>query len=123
MQRPLCKRNDDYRSPLAYEDGGITCDDKKQIEKLRSVGKEMVKLIGRKILSGELNLTKISFPIKACAPKTALKNSIECCAVFPHYLNLAANSKCPEERFRLTATAILSSPFYINMFLKPVLTQ
>ena len=46
------KRDDDYRSPLAYEDGGITCDDKKQIEKLRSVGKEMVKQIGRKILSG-----------------------------------------------------------------------
>lgn len=32
-------RNDEYRSPLAYEDGGITCDDKKQVEKLRSVGK------------------------------------------------------------------------------------
>lgn len=81
----------------------------------------MVKLIGRKILSGELNLTKISFPIKACAPKTALKNSIDCCSIFPHYLNQAAQSKDPQERFKLTVTAILSSTFYLQMFLKPVL--
>jgi len=36
----------------------------------------MIKIIGRKILSGELNLTKISFPIRACANKTALQNSV-----------------------------------------------
>ena len=45
-------RKDDFRSPLAYEDGGFTCDEAKQVDKLRSVGKEMIKLIGRKILSG-----------------------------------------------------------------------
>jgi hypothetical protein len=35
----------------------------------------MIKLIGRKIISGDLNLTRISFPIKAMVPKTALENS------------------------------------------------
>ena len=84
------KRTDDYRSILAYEDGGVTCGDYRQVDKLRSVGKEMIKLIGRKILSGELNLTKISFPIRACAPKTALENSINYSCIFPHFLNVAA---------------------------------
>ena len=96
------------------------CDNKKQVEKLRSVGKEMIKLIGRKILSGELNLTKISFPIKACAPKTALQNSIDCCTIFPHFLNNASLTSDPLERFKLTASALLCSTYYINMFLKPV---
>lgn len=80
----------------------------------------MIKLIGRKILSGELNLTKISFPIRACAPKTALQNSIDCCVVFPHFVNRAAACSDPLERFKLTATAIICSTYYINMFLKPV---
>lgn len=113
-------RQDDHRSPLAHGDGGMTCDDKHQIEKLRSVGKEMVKIIGRKILSGELNLTKISFPIKACAPKTALQNSIDSSVIFPHFMNRAALCQDPLERFKLTATAIISSTYYVKMFLKPV---
>jgi hypothetical protein len=35
----------------------------------------MIKLIGKKLISGDLNLTRISFPIKAMVPKTALENS------------------------------------------------
>lgn len=71
------------------------CKDDKQVDKLRSVGKEMVKLIGRKLLSGELNVTKISFPIKACAPRTALNNSIESCVIFPHFMNRASFCEDP----------------------------
>jgi hypothetical protein len=32
----------------------------------------MIKIIGKKIISGDFNLTKVSFPIKAMVPKTAL---------------------------------------------------
>lgn len=39
----------------------------------------MIKLIGKKIISGDLNLTRISFPIKAMVPKTALENSTLSC--------------------------------------------
>lgn len=80
----------------------------------------MIKIIGRRILSGELNLTKISFPIKACSPKTALQNSIESCVIFPHFINRAAYTKDPLERFKLTCVAILASSSYVDMFLKPV---
>lgn len=42
----------------------------------------MIKLIGKKIISGDLNLTRISFPIKAMVPKTALENSTLGCRFF-----------------------------------------
>lgn len=96
------------------------CKDDKQVDKLRSVGKEMIKLVGRKLLSGELNVTKISFPIKACAPRTALQNSIESCVIFPHFMNRAATCDDSLERFKLTCVAILCSSSYVDMFLKPL---
>jgi hypothetical protein len=80
----------------------------------------MVKLIGKKILSGELNLTKISFPARACSPRTALQNSVENCMVFPHFINRAAFTKDPLEKFRLTCVGILASTSYVDLFLKPV---
>lgn len=95
LQYRKSERKDDYRIPTAYEDGGIRCDDQKQVDKLRSVGKEMIKIIGRKILSGEFNLTKVSFPIRACQPKTALYNSIAGCTAFPYFMNKAAAETDP----------------------------
>ena len=64
------------RHELGHKKGGRICDDKEVVRKLRGVGKEIVKQIGKKILTGSLNLTKISFPIKAMIPKTALETSI-----------------------------------------------
>lgn len=43
-----------------------------QIEKVRGIGKEMIMEIGRKLITGDLNLTKVSFPIKAMVPRTSL---------------------------------------------------
>lgn len=34
----------------------------------------MIKIIGKKIISGDFNLTKIPFPIKAMVPKSALES-------------------------------------------------
>ena len=39
----------------------------------------MIKLIGKKLISGDLDLTRISFPIKAMVPKTELENSTMAC--------------------------------------------
>ena len=39
----------------------------------------MIGAIGRKIISGDLNLLKVSFPVKANVPKTALYNSTMSC--------------------------------------------
>jgi hypothetical protein len=80
----------------------------------------MVKIIGRKILSGEFNLTKISFPIRACHPKTALFNSIAGCTVFPYFMNKAAAEKDPLERFKLAVSCFIATPYYLDMFQKPL---
>lgn len=39
---------------------------------MRSVGKYILGQIGRKLISGDFNLTTVSFPIKAMIPKSAL---------------------------------------------------
>lgn len=59
---------------MAHGSGGRICEDPKQVDKIRSIGKEMIKIIGKKIISGDFNLTKIPFPIKAMVPKSALES-------------------------------------------------
>lgn len=67
---------EDCRHNEGYEKGGRICADKNVVSKARSVGKEMIKQIGKKILSGSLNLTKVSFPIRVMIPKTALETAV-----------------------------------------------
>lgn len=57
------KAKDEYRVPNAHKSGGTVCLDKSIIDLSRSVGKTMIKEIGRKIISGNFNLTTISFPV------------------------------------------------------------
>lgn len=55
----------------------------------------MIKLIGKKIISGDLNLTRISFPIKAMVPKTALENSTLGGCTLPYFMKKAVESASP----------------------------
>jgi hypothetical protein len=84
------------------------------------VGQEIIKEIGRKILTGSFNLTKISFPIKSSIPKTALETSVHGTLLFPLFMNRAAMSPDHLERFKLVVTAILGSFLWTNTFLKPL---
>jgi len=65
-------RKDDYRIPTAHKKGGNACLDEKTLKTLRSIGTEMIKNIGRKIFTGDFNLTTISFPIKCMRPISML---------------------------------------------------
>lgn len=67
---------DDYRTDEANNKGGKNCVDKAVVNKTRSVGKEVLKTIGKKLISGDFNLTKVSFPIKVMIPKTALETTV-----------------------------------------------
>ena len=68
---------DDTRiSVVDKKKGGIRCRFMKDVSKLRGAGWEIVKQIGRKILNGNFNLTKVSFPIKSMVPKTLLENAM-----------------------------------------------
>lgn len=67
-----------------------------------------------------MNLTKISFPIAAMIPKTALETSVHYTCLFPVFLNKAASINDPLERLKIVATSCLASFFYTNTFLKPL---
>lgn len=67
-----------------------------------------------------MNLTKVSFPIKAMIPKTAIETSVHASCMFPLYMNKAAMSNDPLERLKLLITTCLSSFFWTNTFLKPL---
>lgn len=87
----------------------------------------MIKLIGKKLISGDLNLTRISFPIKAMVPKTELENSTMACIFYlnpgctmPYFMKRAAESKDPVERMKYVMSTVFSGFYYLNLFLKPV---
>ena len=65
------------------------------MHKIRSIGKEMIEIVGKKIISGDLNLTRISFPIKAMVPRTALENSTFSCCVNPYFMKKAVEAEQP----------------------------
>lgn len=64
---------EDLRFENSHKNGGQICPDQETIKTIRNIGKEMIKEIGRKIISGSFNLTTVSFPIKAMIPKSALE--------------------------------------------------
>lgn len=67
-----------------------------------------------------MNLTKISFPIKAMIPKTAIETSVHATCLFPLFMSRAAISNDPLERLKLLITTCFSSFFWTNTFLKPL---
>lgn len=88
---------------------------------IRSTGYEIIKMIGKKILSGEFNLTTISFPIKVMIPLTILQTIAQSFFQYPGYLNLAARNNDPVEQMKFTIIAVLSCFHNSSHFLKPVI--
>lgn len=76
FKKRFSKNQDEYREDAAYKKGGKLLIDTKVKSKIRSLGKEIIKDIGKKLLTGKFNLTKVAFPIKCSIPKTALESII-----------------------------------------------
>jgi hypothetical protein len=111
---------DEVRVACAHKEGGKQNMNKDQVEVIRGVGKYMIGVIGRKILSGDFNLTQVSFPIKAMVPKSMLQTILYSTTLFPYYINRAASLDDKVERFRLLITAALGNFPVANSFLKPL---
>jgi len=56
-----------------------------------------------------MNLTKVSFPIKCCIPKTALETSVHFSSLFPHFFNKAASLSDPVERMKYVISGLVAS--------------
>jgi hypothetical protein len=112
---------EDVRTISAYKNGGKMPDNPKLTKKYRTIAKEFIIKVGRQILSGNLNLTTVPFPIKAMVPKSYLEY-VGCypSCFFPLYLNLAQKSTDPLERFKLYFVASICYFYLTTSFAKPL---
>ena len=105
------KHKDDYRDPSAGYYGGFQLNNAELTSKHRSAGKEILKSVGKKILSGKFNLTTISFPIKCMCPKSMLEIMATIVGVHSFYMNAAAQTKDPLERMKLVMACSIAYIF------------
>ena len=110
---------DIYRPYEANKWGGIDFHNKEITALIRSSGTEIIKQIGKKIISGNFNLTTISFPIKVMIPYSILQGIARSFFQLPYYMQLAQN-KDHVEKMKFFITATISSYFCSSFFLKPM---
>ena len=113
-------RSDDFRTPKACKDGGFELLDKNITGKLRSAGKEVVKSVGKAVLSGKFNLTNISFPIKCMQPTTILQAVASIAGIAPYLLTAAGLQKDPVEKMKLLMTFCIAHLNVVHSFEKPL---
>lgn len=113
-------RSDDYRDTDAGYYGGFQLLDNELTWRLRSAGKEILKTVGKQILTGKFNLTTVSFPIKCMCPKSIMEAMALIAMSSPVYLNAAALTTDPVERMKLVMTSTLAYIFPAHMFEKPL---
>ncbi len=87
---------------------------------IRSTGWELIKQIGKKIISGDFNLTTVSIPIKVMIPVTILQGIANSMFTYPIYFGLASLQNNSLERFKFVIVASLSPFHRSSYFLKPV---
>lgn len=110
----------DFRVEASYKSGGLSLTDPAIVSKIRSVGTEVLKQLGKKLLSGDFNLTHISFPIRCMQANTALHNTLNTFQMAPLYLNRAVAVMDYLERLKLVIVSILASFVHTSTFEKPL---
>ena len=120
-QWEVSKYDDDHKDENAGYYGGFQLTDPEVTDKLRSAAKELLKLVGQKLLSGDFNLTRVSFPIKCMCPLTILQTMSWGHSTMPIYLNYAASIKDnPVERLKLVMAQNISQTYHDKIFHKPL---
>ena len=109
----------DHRCPNAGSYGGFVCRDAVLQKRLRSCATEIMKMVGKKLFSGQ-DLTKISFPIKCMAPTSTLELMPTLQSTMVVYLNKAAATSDPVERMKLIIAHNVSFFYKEKIFEKPL---
>lgn len=112
--------NDDFRAPDASKDGGFALDDKEVLNKYRGALKDLIKQVGKMLLSGKFELYKVSFPIKAMSPKSILYAVSQLSIYTPTYLTAAAMTNDPVERMKYVIAVSLNYIYKAHFFDKPL---
>ena len=119
FQKPNLK--DSYRPPFANNYyGGVDFPNAETTSLIRGMGWELVKQIGKQILSGNFNFTTVSIPIKVMVPISILQHICNGHFNYPLYMNLAYESNDPIQQMKYTIVACFSSWYKSNVFLKPL---
>ncbi len=85
--------------PDAAPDGGVLCTDKGVMERQKSAVMDIMKGMGKKLLTGKLDLLKMSLPVKIFEPRSYLQKLCDP-LVFTDIMGRAANAASPEERLK-----------------------
>ena len=106
----LPEETDDFRPIYANNDeGGFTFSSPTTIGMIRGIGTDLIKQIGKKLLSGDFNLTTLSVPIKVMIPLTILQHVCNGHFNFPLYLYLASEMTDDLERLKYVIVATISN--------------
>lgn len=85
--------------PDASPDGGILCMDKEVMERQKSAVVDIMKSLGKKLITGKFDLLKVSLPVKIFEPRSYLQKLCDPLA-FPAIIQKAAMATSPEERLK-----------------------
>ena len=112
---------DEFRPIYAnVDEGGFDFASTKTMGIIRGIGTDLIKQIGKKIISGDFNLTTISIPIKVMVPISILQHVCNGHFNFPLYLNMASETTDNLERMKLVIVATISNWYKSSVFLKPL---
>lgn len=114
------EKNDDVRAAHASTYGGFELYNEDKKTQIRSALGILLKKAGQKILSGDFNLTRISFPIQCMNHKSALETMTMLHSTMPVYLNYANSITDPVERMKIVIAQAFSYQIYEKVFDKPL---
>ncbi|KDD73543.1 hypothetical protein H632_c2068p0, partial [Helicosporidium sp. ATCC 50920] len=96
-----------HMHPDAHPDGGLAFNDKVLVQRQRSAVMEMMGKIGKNLLKGQLDLLKVSLPVKIFEPRSYLEKLADPW-VYPEFLDRAAQSSDPVVRLKWVSTYFLA---------------
>eukprot|EP00798_Chlamydomonas_sp_ICE-L_P026418 gene26418-17517_t len=87
----------------AHEEGGLSLNDEKLAAEINKAISGWITSMGRRLLSGSLNIINSPLPVAIFEPRSYLEKLADVW-VYPSYLKQAAESQDPVERLKLTVT-------------------
>ncbi|KAL4423109.1 hypothetical protein ABPG77_004792 [Micractinium sp. CCAP 211/92] len=93
--------------PGAHDEGGLACTNMELLEAQRSAIVEVIKSLGRNLITGNLDLLKVSLPVRMFEPRSYLQKLADPW-VYPRYLRLAAETADPVERLKWVVTFFIA---------------
>lgn len=89
--------------PDADEGGGLACTNEELLKAQREAITQWIKSMGKRLLTGSINLINTPFPVNIFEPRSYLEKLADVW-VYPRYLTAAAQANDPVERMKLVVS-------------------